>query len=89
MAHVVIKFICHFDEDCNEFFKLDGSRPTEPVSLDDAKSWHAISPQGDGESTICGQVYSEYDRESKTVERGGITCKDCLSVIKIIKQIKL
>lgn len=92
MSHTVIKFICHFDEDCQDFFKKCAVHETvtaEPISLEDAKSWHLTTSQGDGGSTLCGQVYADYLRDIKTMERGGITCPDCLSLLKELKSIKL
>ena len=55
------------------------------------QKWCAIA-NFDCVRTICGFVMdgdSSIEIESKTVNRGGITCADCLGRIKEIKAIKL
>jgi hypothetical protein len=61
--------------------------------VDDPK-WHWIENNGDSERTLCGgEVFgfgegnAEY--KIKTVNRGGITCSQCLQLIKEFKAIKL
>ncbi len=42
--------------------------------------------------TLCGETLDEashYRAEHKTVVRGGITCHQCLSIVRAIKSIKL
>lgn len=42
--------------------------------------------------TLCGETLdaaSHYRAEEKAVKRGGITCKQCLAVIKDIKSVRL
>jgi hypothetical protein len=62
---------------------------------DDANVWHLSNPAStDCSRSLCsGQAYgfgeSEVVFESKTVERGGITCPECLSAIKVLKSVKL
>lgn len=91
MTHKVIKFKCKFHKDSNEFFKVESftGHEAQPINYDDAKSWHLCISQGDGESTACGQVYAEYERDSKQMEKGGITCPDCLTLVRELKAIKL
>lgn len=58
------------------------------------QKWHlAVTDCGDnntlctGEFYGCGAGIEEY--KTKEVERGGVTCEDCLREIKYIKSIKL
>jgi hypothetical protein len=53
------------------------------------KGWHLHLSLDQAEYTACGLAETEYDVRSKTVERGGITCPDCLEQIKFYKSIKL
>jgi len=43
----------------------------------------------DCEFTACGNAIVDYDHIFKEKEKGGITCPDCLDVIKYYKSIKL
>jgi len=94
MPHLTVKFKTIFDRSEGEYFKTDifGNKEEHGdggISKADAKSWHLITSQADGESTACGQVYADYGREIKEVEKGGITCEDCLSLIREMKAVKL
>lgn len=77
MSHTVVKIL--FDD--------DGEKRDEPVwclseFVDGApRTLCSGEVYGDGESSV---IYKE-----KTVERGGITCDNCKSIINRIKSIKL
>jgi len=87
MSHSVIKFkTVKLD---GEFYKTFRGDADQNISEHEAKAWHLVSTQGDGENTACGQVYSDYDYISKSKEKGGVTCEDCLDTIKYFKSIKL
>lgn len=56
--------------------------------------WHLISDTCTSPCKLCtGEVFGYGEGEAtyitKTVERGGITCKQCLIDIKILKAVKL
>lgn len=61
--------------------------------------WHAGGSSNEGNTLLCSHEYfdmqGQVDAEgyakciSKDVERGGITCPDCLASIRSIKAIKL
>jgi len=55
------------------------------------KHWHLVAKGvGDGEFTACGLSYVDgYDPDQKQVDRGGITCPSCLTIIKYYKQVSL
>jgi len=91
MPHTLIKFITRpVEGEIGCFSKLTNGRISgEEVSYIDARSWHLPTELGDGESTACGQVYADYDRETKEVNKGGITCPDCLKEVKFFKSINL
>lgn len=58
----------------------------EWIPAEDRNKTHLVSKMGDGETTACGQVYTDYDLE----ESGNtITCKSCIDLIKYYKSIKL
>jgi len=57
--------------------------------------WHLVSPLiADGNATFCTGEYFGFgegraDGTMKGVNRGGITCKSCLSTIKYLKALKI
>lgn len=57
--------------------------------------WHLVDPTNAiGDATLCeGEFFgvgeSGCDYQTKQVQRGGITCPECLSKIKTIKAVKL
>jgi hypothetical protein len=56
--------------------------------------WHLIHEICGGNATLCGGEYfglgeSGCDYKLKTTKKGGITCEQCLKIIKEIKAIKL
>lgn len=55
--------------------------------------FHVLTNYGDTTRVLCsGEAIdgsTEVNSISKEVERGGITCKDCLDIVKWFKQIKL
>lgn len=54
------------------------------------EGWHLTSNGSQhGEYTACGLAIPEYETEGKTMQRGGITCENCLAVIRYFKSIKL
>ncbi len=64
---------------------LDGEEISDPT-------WCACSTIGDGHRTLCsGEIVDDGEVviQSKTTIRGGITCEECIEVIKEIKSIKL
>lgn len=87
MSHQVVKF--EYKKIDGEYFKLINGREDDNMSREDALTWHLISNLGDGENTACGHVYADYDRKTKTTEKGKVTCVDCLSTINYYKTIKL
>jgi hypothetical protein len=76
MAHNLVKFITD-----------DDGAPMEPL-------WHFPMAIGDANRAICsGHVFGEGESEAKyqvkIVQRGGITCPECLSIIRSFKKVKL
>lgn len=76
MVNNLVKFITNDDGD----------------AVDD--SWHLVSEACASPCKLCtSEVYGYGEGkatfELKTVERGGITCEDCLTDIKILKAVKL
>ena len=61
----------------------------EHEDVNDLKGWHLDAMINDGEFTACGNAIPDYDHISKQTDKGGITCPDCLEVIKYFKSIKL
>lgn len=56
--------------------------------------WHLVVEACGDSSTLCqGEFFGigagTEEFKTKEVKRGGITCKDCLDTIKLIKSIKL
>ncbi|MGL4349481.1 MAG: hypothetical protein ACRCT2_02680 [Plesiomonas shigelloides] len=59
-----------------------------------ADCWHLVSPITSEPATLCGGEYfgvglSDAEYKEKTVERGGVTCPECLRIIKFMKAVKL
>jgi hypothetical protein len=59
-----------------------------------SKDWHYVHITGGSDSALCtGEVFGYGEGaatyRAKDVARGGITCPDCLAIIKKIKDIKL
>jgi len=78
MGHSVVKIL---SDDCGE------KREKE------FQFWHYVANKG-GSQTLCqGEFFgvgeSGCEFKTKFVERGGITCPECLKEIKEIKSIKL
>lgn len=60
----------------------------------DKPKWHLVTEIAGGNATLCGGEYfgsgeSGCDYKVKRVDKGGITCEDCLKEIRIIKALKL
>lgn len=57
------------------------------------KSWHYVVNQDANRALCNGQVFgfgeSKVEYKDKLVERGGITCSECIKLIKEFKSIKL
>ncbi|MGI4260856.1 hypothetical protein ACR2VJ_27595, partial [Klebsiella pneumoniae] len=56
--------------------------------------WHLVSPITVEPATLCGGEYfgvgqSDAEFEEKTVSRGGVTCQECLRIIRAVKAVKL
>jgi hypothetical protein len=59
-----------------------------------AGKWHLVQNFGDSSRTVCsGEVFGYGEGsatyKTKVVKRGGITCENCLRIIKWHKSIKL
>lgn len=67
----------------------DDGRPTG----NDA--WHLVDPgNSQGPAALCTQEFfgdgeSDCEFECKIVKRGGITCSECIRILKIYKKVKL
>lgn len=77
MAHLLVKIL--FDED------------GEPY---ENKHWHYVVNTGGSNNALCtGEVfgYGEGNAKVKTkiVQKGGITCEECIAFIKLLKEVKL
>jgi len=60
----------------------------------DRQYWHLVYHHGSGDQTLCEGEYfgggeSGCEFETKEVKRGGITCPNCLEIIKNMKAVKL
>jgi hypothetical protein len=59
------------------------------------RAWHLVDPcNGQGPTALCTQEFfgegeSECEFETKVRRSGGITCGDCLRIIKTYKAVKL
>lgn len=56
--------------------------------------WHLVQTTGDSPRIVCtGEVFGFGEgtavAKEKTSEKGGITCPDCIKIIKWFKEIKL
>lgn len=74
--HLLVKFITD-----------DDGEPMAPL-------WHFPMSIGDANRAICnGHVFGEGESRAKfkikTVQRGGITCPECLAIIRSFKKVKL
>lgn len=64
------------------------------VRLEAGGPWHLVGSQLDEERTVCfGDALDEYEASAegfamREVARGGITCEDCLRVVRSFKAIK-
>ena len=63
-------------------------------NLKEIKKWCLITNICGETATLCtseffGVGLSSAEFETKEVKRGGITCKDCLKIIKDIKKVRL
>ncbi|KIC42206.1 hypothetical protein RA27_02080 [Ruegeria sp. ANG-R] len=61
---------------------------------DDEQVWCLVTPYADGDQRFCTAEYfgdGEGNAVAKTkrVKRGGITCPQCISHIKLIKAVRL
>jgi len=70
-----------------KFITDDDGEPMPPL-------WHYPLVIGDANRALCnGHVFGEGESgakyEVKQVQRGGITCPECLKIIKMFKRIKL
>ena len=77
----------------NNLVKIKTSTDGE-IREADLQFWHYVADSNGDPCTLCqgeffgfGQSGCEY--ELKSVKVGGITCPDCLAIIKKIKAIKL
>ena len=72
--------------------KINADEDGEPT---DDKRWHLISPAPSDEGrTLCDgtdmtSISERVHYASKEVARGGISCADCLEIVKKFKSIKL
>jgi hypothetical protein len=76
MAHNLVKFITD-----------DDGETMEPL-------WHFPMCVGDANRALCnGHVFGEGESSAKfavkIVQRGGISCPVCLSILKALKKVKL
>ena len=60
----------------------------------DKKDWHISTCGSGGKMVLCSGEFFGYGEsrstyETKKVLRGGITCKNCLDIVKEFKKIKL
>lgn len=55
------------------------------------RKWHLkATGVADGEFTACGLSYVDgYDTDEKSKDKGGVTCEQCLQVIRFYKTVKL
>lgn len=57
--------------------------------------WHLVDPaNGQGDAALCtgeffGHGESRCEYEIKTAARGGITCPECLAILRLHKAVKL
>lgn len=77
MGHIVVKIILDDDGD-------------KSIS----NKWHYVEVSGGSPNTLCtGEVFGYGEGQAvfitKEKEKGGITCENCLSIIKAHKAIKL
>ena len=73
--------------------KILSSDDGEPTPKD-SQVWHLVVVEAGSSCTLCGGEYfgfgeSGCEYEAKNVDKGGITCKECLKIIKRFKDIKL
>lgn len=66
----------------------------DDLEIEEIPKWHLVESFGDAERTVCtGEVFRSWDAhveyKDKIVKKGGITCPECLKIIKWYKQIKL
>lgn len=61
----------------------------EHEDVNELGGWHLNAQTGDGEFTACGNSIVDYDHTSKEVNKGGVTCPDCLELIRYYKSVKL
>ena len=69
--------------------KLSSQSDYDHLGEDYQNSWHLVDPS-DGERVFCDglAVDEEIEGKFKTVNRGGITCVECLSKLKVIKAVR-
>jgi len=54
--------------------------------------WHLLTASGDTVRTACGYAIdgcSDNDGPRKNIQRGGITCDQCIATIKEYKEVRL
>ena len=69
------------------YFNDDGDKQSKP-------KWHYVTHHGDSPRTLCtGEAFGEGEGaaifKDRVTEKGGITCDQCLIIIKHMKKIKL
>ncbi|EKP0311613.1 hypothetical protein ACTG16_22880 [Aeromonas sp. 23P] len=74
----------------NHVVKLTSSEFGESHSSE----WHLVSPILSEPATLCGGEYygegqSHAQFEEKIVPKGGVTCEECLRIIRFMKATKL
>lgn len=61
----------------------------------DNESWHLVDPGNfQGPAALCtGEFFGDGESackyETKVTKRGGITCRDCLRIVRIYKKVRL
>ena len=77
----------------HEVVKITVSDDGDHVASSDQVWCLVVTACGDAATFCTGEFFGSHqggaEAESKTVQRGGITCPDCLEKIAMIKAIKL
>lgn len=80
----------------NHVYKIDPDNSPHYDFQPDSKhdvAWHLLAHGSDDVRLLCSYLAigaaGDIEVIGKTTERGGITCKECLSFVKAMKKVKL
>ena len=71
--------------------RIKATKSITDIPVSEVSGWHLVveSDSGADEYTACGLALDDFETKTEAVEKAGITCEDCLNIIRFYKSIKL